>query len=148
MNDSVASPNPHQRSPMNARLVGCPAASNPLASIRCKIGTHLTALESHSYTISRFNPFRMTFLRKNGGRGGPESQNGKALNILVGCDCDLPRLLRHQVRPDERIDVAIHHAIHAADKTGFPAIRSEGRRWGRCAWRGGREGSWRAWRRR
>jgi hypothetical protein len=61
---------------MNARLVGFPAASNPFASTRCKIGNHLTTLESHPCTFSRFNRFRFTSLRKNRGRGGPQSQNG------------------------------------------------------------------------
>jgi hypothetical protein len=34
------------------------------------------------------------------------------------------------------------------DRAPFFVIRSGGRRWGRCAWRGGRGGSWRGWRRR
>ena len=61
---------------MTARLVGFPTASNPLASICCHCGKHLTALESHPCTHARSNTFRITSLRKNRGRGGPEFQNG------------------------------------------------------------------------
>jgi hypothetical protein len=87
---------------MNARLVGCPAAANPFASIRCKIGAHLNTLESHPCAFSRFNHFRFTSLRNKRGRGGPQSQNGNRsgqlptsfVTLLLHCSLTSPHASR------------------------------------------------------
>src|ERR1700743_2928937 len=66
--------------PVNAHLVALRPHVKPLKSIRLRTRSHLTPLESHSCTPSRFNSFRITFLRKNRGGGG------HSVNYLPGME--------------------------------------------------------------
>ena len=58
------------RSPMDARPVAILNRVNPSESIHPKTQTYLTPLESHSCNMTQYKIFRITFLRKNRGRGG------------------------------------------------------------------------------
>ena len=55
---------------MDARPVAILNRVNPSESIHPKTQTYLTPLESHSCNMTQYKIFRITFLRKNRGRGG------------------------------------------------------------------------------